>query len=236
MKRLVFSAFALSLILAGSATLSGCGSDECRAPYSEHVFWWRDVRIVQAESLFVDASHPFNTQLGTLPYYYNIHVYHTHPSERLETDVKKVPRAIRLNFNTVYSGSAATSWVEEGFFGNDTTDWSTSKALYLYHEILFEPDSMAVGEYSFNLSDTTDARRKISMWVVSLGWPQNAAPTLAPLELKGTISVQQVFTHNSGKFSYSLDATYASGQKSSFEGTVEFHGVIKDVDCGMSGP
>jgi len=186
----------------------------------------------EVATLFQDQRHPLGTQLGSIHYQGFFDVYHTHPSERVEAEVKKVPRFIRLTFSTTYNGVAASSWSEEGFFGNDSTDWTTSKLVYLSHEILFEPDSLMVGEYTFDLGDTADSRRRISLEITSLGWPQNSAPTLRPLELKGTIAIQKVFTKNSGKFTYSLDATYSSGQKSSFQGTVEFRGVRKEVDCG----
>jgi hypothetical protein len=223
------------LLLIGLTTLfSGCIFwDDCRPPSHIEKSWTRRVTATETHTVYSDAGHPTYTQVTPDGYEGYYELYHAAPYERDKSVASTAPRAIRLTFLVLYTGEALVQWRSEGFFENDSLEAPPSRG-YLYHEINLKPGSLAVGTYPFTLEDTTRAARGTIKLQITRGLTLNA-PSLAVTSFTGSITITEAFTEKSGKFSYTAEAVYLTGQRSTFQGNVSFDGVRFDESCMSPG-
>lgn len=215
-----------------SLVLAGCHGDECLSPGELHESGTRRIHAVDTAFVFQDAQHPTVSQFGSKEYDGNFAVYYRDPWEQGSEFRTVAPRAIDLTFMTVYTLEALRNWKEEGFFNGPT--YEGHAAGYFLHEITLRPESLSAGTYPVRLDDTASAARARVRLQIRGGasggtvWEGNV---LSMTALTGSITITEAFTKNSGKLSYTLEATYLPGQKSTFQGTVTFDGYRSESEC-----
>jgi hypothetical protein len=194
-------------------------SDVCLAPGRWFVDTIPEINHAATFSIFQDERHPTDASMGPSGY-----------TDAIGGVFSPVPRAVRIVLVSHYTEPAMLNWLADGFFESDSSTWIPwyTREGTLVHEFTLADSILSAGTYPLSLVDTAGA---LHVNVYLYNFNATEIHSLALTELKGSVTVAETFTKESGQLSYSLEVSYLPGQKTRFQGTVTYGGLEYRRSC-----